>query len=131
AARGEGCSGRLGLESFLEPKLFTHAVRVKVDRETGVVRILHVAAAHDSGTIVNRVGADGQVYGGVVMGIGQALTERTQFDAEGRQRNPHLLDYKLATASDVPTVDVGWVENPAENAGPRGSQVVGGPACVP
>ncbi len=74
AEPGEGCIGRLGLESFLEPQTFTHAVRVKVDRETGVVRILQVAAAHDSGTIVNRVGADGQVYGGVVMGIGQALS---------------------------------------------------------
>src|SRR5205807_179090 len=97
----EGCVGRLGMESFLEPQLITHAVRVRVDRETGVVRVLQVAAAHDSGVVVNRMGADGQVYGGVVMGIGQALTERTQFDDEGRQRNPHLLDYKLVTASDA------------------------------
>jgi xanthine dehydrogenase molybdenum-binding subunit len=119
------------MESFLEPQLFTHAVRVKVDRETGVVRVLQVAAAHDSGTIVNRVGADGQVYGGVVMGIGQALSERTQFDDEGRQRNPHLLDYKLATASDVPRIDVDWIENPAENGGPRGSKGVGEPPSVP
>jgi CO/xanthine dehydrogenase Mo-binding subunit len=126
-----GCVGRLGMESFLEPQLFTHAVRVKVDRETGVVRVLQVAAAHDSGTIVNRVGADGQVYGGVVMGIGQALSERTQFDDEGRQRNPHLLDYKLATASDVPRIDVDWIENPAENGGPRGAKGVGEPPSVP
>ena len=40
----EGCLGRLGSESFLEPQVFTHAVRVKVDRETGVVRVLQVAA---------------------------------------------------------------------------------------
>ncbi|MFN2628366.1 MAG: xanthine dehydrogenase family protein molybdopterin-binding subunit [Gaiellaceae bacterium] len=128
---GEGCLGRLGFESFLEPQLFTHAVRVKVDRETGVVRVLQVAAVHDSGTIVNRVGADGQVFGGVVMGIGQALSERTQFDADGRQRNPHLLDYKLATASDVPRIDVEWIENPAQNGGPRGSKGVGEPPSVP
>jgi CO/xanthine dehydrogenase Mo-binding subunit len=128
---GEGCLGRLGFESFLEPQVFTHAVRIKVDRETGVVRILQVAAVHDSGTIVNRVGADGQVYGGVVMGIGQALSERTQFDADGRQRNPHLLDYKLATASDVPRIDIDWIENAAENGGPRGSKGVGEPPSVP
>jgi CO/xanthine dehydrogenase Mo-binding subunit len=131
AAPDEGCLGRLGLESFLEPQLFTHAARVKVDRETGVVRVLEVAAVHDSGTIVNRVGADGQVYGGVVMGIGQALSERTEFDAEGRQRNPHLLDYKLATAADAPTITVDWIENAAENGGPRGSKGVGEPLCVP
>ena len=89
------CVGRLGMESFLAPQLITHAAHVKVDRETGVVRVLRFAAAHDSGMIVNKIGADGQVYGGVVMGIGQALSEGTQFDEDGRQRNPHLLDYKL------------------------------------
>ena len=52
-----------------------HATRraCKVDRETGVVRVLEVAAAHDSGTILNPIGAEGQVEGGVVMGIGMAL----------------------------------------------------------
>ena len=67
----------------------------------------------------------------VVMGIGQALSERTQLDSEGRQRNPHLLDYKLATASDVPRIDVDWIQNPAENGGPRGSKGVGEPPSVP
>jgi CO/xanthine dehydrogenase Mo-binding subunit len=67
----------------------------------------------------------------VVMGIGQALTEATQLDAEGRQRNPHLLDYKLATASDVPRIDIAWIETPAENGGPKGSKGVGEPPCVP
>ena len=52
---------------------------------TGVVRVIDFAAAHDSGVILNRMGADGQVYGGVLMGIGQALTEATWFDADGRQ----------------------------------------------
>jgi xanthine dehydrogenase molybdenum-binding subunit len=127
----EGCVGRLGMESFLAPQVFTHAVRVKVDRETGVARVLQVAAAHDSGVIVNPVGADGQVYGGVAMGIGQALTEGTQFDGAGRQRNPHLLDYKLATASDVPRIDVAWVETRPPDAGPKGAKGVGEPPCVP
>ena len=127
----EGCLGRLGMESFLEPQVFTHAVRVRVDRETGVVRVLHVAAVHDSGVIVNRVGATGQVYGGIVMGIGQALLEASQLDEDGRQRNPHLLDYKLVTASDTPRIDVAWIETPAENGGPNGSKGVGEPPTVP
>ncbi len=126
-----GCVGRLGMESFLEPQLITHAVRVRVDRETGVTHVLEVAAVHDSGTIVNRVGADGQVYGGVVMGIGQALTEGTQLDEDGRQRNPHLLDYKLVTAADAPKIEIAWIETPAENGGPKGSKGVGEPPCVP
>jgi CO/xanthine dehydrogenase Mo-binding subunit len=127
----EGCLGRLGFESFLEPQVFTHAARVKLDRETGVVRVLHVAAAHDSGVIVNPIGASGQVYGGVVMGIGQALLETSQLDPEGRQRNPHLLDYKLVTASDAPRIDVEWIQTPAQNGGPKGTKGVGEPPTVP
>jgi CO/xanthine dehydrogenase Mo-binding subunit len=127
----EGCLGRLGFESFLEPQVFTHAARVKVDRETGVVRVLHVAAVHDSGVIINPTGANGQVYGGVVMGIGQALSEVTQLDPDGSQRNPHLLDYKLVTASDAPRIDVVWIETAAQNGGPNGSKGVGEPPTVP
>ena len=130
-AAAEGCLGRLGLESFLAPQLITHAVRVKVDRETGVTRVLQVAAVHDSGVIVNPVGANGQVYGGVVMGIGQALSEVTQLDEEGQQLNPHLLDYKLVTASDAPRIDIAWVETETPNGGPKGSKGVGEPPCVP
>jgi CO/xanthine dehydrogenase Mo-binding subunit len=126
----EGCVGRLGMESFLAPQLITHAVHVKVDRDTGVTRVLRVAAAHDSGTILNPLGANGQVYGGVVMGIGQALTEGTQFDEDGRQLNPYLLDYKLVTSADAPEIEIAWVETPTENAGPKGSKGIGEPPCV-
>jgi CO/xanthine dehydrogenase Mo-binding subunit len=125
------CIGDLGLTSFLAPQLITHAAHVKVDRETGVVRVLRFAAAHDSGKIVNRIGADGQVYGGVMMGLGQALTEGTQFDADGRQINPHLLDYKLMTVSDGPEIQIHWVEIDTPNAGPKGSKGVGEPPSVP
>ncbi len=130
-AAAEGCVGRLGLESFHAPQLIAHAVRVRVDRDTGVVRVLQVAAAHDCGKILNRIGADGQVYGGVVMGIGQALSEGTQLDDEGRHRNAHLTDYKLVTASDAPKIDVAWIETDTPGAGPKGSKGVGEPPCVP
>jgi CO/xanthine dehydrogenase Mo-binding subunit len=126
-----GCVGRLGNESFLAPQLFTHAVRLRVDRETGVVRVLQVVAVHDSGTILNESGANGQVYGGVVMGLGQALSEGTQLDDAGRHLNAHLLDYKLVTASDAPRIDVAWVESGTPNAGPKGAKGVGEPPCVP
>jgi CO/xanthine dehydrogenase Mo-binding subunit len=126
-----GCVGRLGNETFTAPQLMTQAAHVKVDRETGVVRVLRVAAAHDSGMILNRTGADGQVTGGVVMGVGLALSEGTQFDADGRQRNPHLLDYKLITCSDAPAIEIDWVQIPTKAAGPRGSKGVGEPPQVP
>ena len=130
-APAEGCVGRLGLESFHAPQLIAHAVRVRVDRDTGVARVLQVAAAHDCGVILNRLGADGQVYGGVVMGIGQALSEGTQLDDQGRHCNAHLTDYKLVTASDAPQIDIAWIETSTPNAGPKGSKGVGEPPCVP
>src|SRR5262249_4072327 len=126
-----GCLGRLGMESFLEPQLITHAVHVKVDPDTGVVRVLRVAAAHDSGTIINPDGARGQVLGGVVMGIGQALSEGMMLDASGRQLNAHLLDYKLVTSADTPPIDIAFVEVAAANGGPNGSKGMGEPPCVP
>lgn len=126
-----GCLGRLGMESFLEPQLITHAVHVRVDPDTGVVRVLRVAAAHDSGTILNPIGARGQVLGGVVMGIGQALSEGMQLDGAGRQLNPHLLDYKLVTSADAPPIEVAFVETPALDGGPDGSKGMGEPPCVP
>jgi CO/xanthine dehydrogenase Mo-binding subunit len=129
--QADGCVGRIGNESFLAPQFFTHAVRVRVDKHTGVVRVLEVAAGHDSGRVLNPVGASGQVYGGVVMGIGQALSEGTMLDGDGRQRNPGLLDYKLVTCSDAPKIDIGWVEIDTPNAGPRGSKGIGEPPCVP
>lgn len=130
-APAEGCVGRIGNESFLAPQLIAHAARVKVDRATGVARVLQVAAVHDCGRILNPIGANGQVYGGVVMGIGQALTEGTILDDEGRHRNAHLLDYKLVTAADAPRIDIAWIETDTPNAGPRGSKGVGEPPCVP
>jgi CO/xanthine dehydrogenase Mo-binding subunit len=124
-----GCVGRLGNETFLAPQLITQAAHVKVDRATGVVRVVKVAAAHDSGRILNRAGADGQVLGGVVMGVGLALSEGTILDDEGRQRNPHLLDYKLLTCSDAPEIEIDWVEY--DSVGPRGAKGVGEPPQVP
>jgi CO/xanthine dehydrogenase Mo-binding subunit len=125
------CVGRLGMESFAAPTFGTHAVHVRVDRETGVVRVLEVAAVQDSGAIVNEVGASGQVTGGVVMGIGQALSEGTQIADDGHVRNPYLLDYKLQTAADVPNIKVGFIGIPAPDSGPKGSKGLGEPPCIP
>ena len=104
---------------------------IRVDRATGVVRVLEVAAAHDCGVILNPIGAEGQLEGGVLMGIGMALLEGTPIDAEGRQVNPGLLDYKLQTASDAPRIRVEWVDAPSQTGGPKGSKGVGEPPCVP
>jgi CO/xanthine dehydrogenase Mo-binding subunit len=122
--------GRFALGAFTAPTFFAHAARVHVDRDTGVTRVLAVAAAHDFGRVINPAGATGQVHGGVMHGIGMALTERTAY-ADGRQLNPYLLDYKLQTAADAPRIDVAFIEAPTSNGGPFGSKGVGEPPMVP
>ena len=119
---GSSCVGDLGMAAFVAPQFSCHAVRVRLDRDTGVVRVLEVAAAHDSGTIINETGALGQVQGGVMMGIGQALTEGARYDAEGHQRNTGLLEYKLQTCADAPSIRTHFVQINTPNAGPRGAK---------
>ena len=131
AVDSASCVGRLGGESFAAPTFFTHAIRVKVDRDTGVVRVLEVAASHESGVVINPIGAAGQIHGGVAMGIGQALTEGVQLTDDGRQRNAYLLDYKLQTVADIPTIHVDFVDAPSPNAGPKGLKGIAEPPCVP
>lgn len=131
ASEAGGCIGRLGGESFAAPTFATHAVRVKVDRDTGVVRVLEVAAVQESGHILDPDGAIGQVRGGVLMGIGQAISEGQADGADGVRRNAHLLDYKLQTASDAPIIHCDFVDLPTDDAGPFGSKGVGEPCTVP
>ena len=119
---GSSCVGDLGMASFVAPQFSCHAVRVKLDRDTGVARVLEVGAAHDSGTILNETGALGQVEGGVMMGIGQALTEGTLYDDDARQRNAGLLEYKLQTCADSPAITTHFVQIATPDAGPRGAK---------
>jgi CO/xanthine dehydrogenase Mo-binding subunit len=129
AHSASGCVGRVAVTAFHSPTYYCHAVRLRVDRGTGVVHVQKVAAVHDFGRIINPPGAEGQVEGGVAHGLGIALSEGTVFEA-GRQRNPHLLDYKLRTAADVPEIAVAFVET--DNAGhPRGSKGAGEPGVIP
>ena len=115
------CVGDQGVAGWISPQFSCHAVRVRLDTETGVVRVMEVSAAHDSGTIINPAGALGQVHGGIIMGIGQALTEGTLYDDEGRQRNPMLLEYKLQTAADGPSINVSFIED-YKGEGPNGAK---------
>jgi len=119
---GLNCVGDQGLAAWAAPQFSCHAVRVRLDRDTGVVRVLDIACAHDSGTIINELGALGQIEGGVLMGIGQALSEGTQYGEDGRQKNAGLLEYKLQTVADAPTITTRFIEPGGEGAGPRGAK---------
>jgi CO/xanthine dehydrogenase Mo-binding subunit len=119
---GSSCVGDVGMASFVAPQFSCHAVRIRLDHDTGVVRVLEVGAAHDSGTIINETGALGQIHGGVMMGIGQALTEGTLYDDQSRQRNAALLEYKLQTCADSPAIHTHFVQINTPDAGPRGAK---------
>ena len=98
-------------------------IEVEVDTDTGVVRMLRVTAAHDVGRVLNRLGIEGQIEGGIVMGQGYALTENLVVEA-GRIRNPSFRDYKLITAPEIPEMDVNFIES-MDGEGPQGAKGVG------
>ncbi len=118
------CVGDQGMNAWAGPQFSCHAVRIRLDRETGVVRVLEVNTAHDSGVIVNKVGASGQVEGGVMMGIGQALTERTVYGDDAKQLNTQLLEYKLQTMADAPPISIHFAEVYTPDMGPNGSKPI-------
>jgi carbon-monoxide dehydrogenase large subunit len=74
---------------------------IKVERETGVVKVVRVASAHDIGKAINPMAVTGQIEGGIAMGLGYALFEGLQFES-GRVANASFADYKIATARDMP-----------------------------
>lgn len=76
-------------------------VDLEVDLPLCLIRIKEVLNVHDSGSIVHQQGAEGQVFGGQMMGLAMALGEELVFDAKGRVRNSNLLDYKIPLASGV------------------------------
>lgn len=105
-----------------------HVAEVEVDRETGQVRVLKVAAAHDVGRAINPRNVEGQIEGGFAQGLGYALFEEIIRD-RGKVVNPNLHDYRLPTAVDMPKITPIIVEE-AEPTGPFGAKGVGEPGLV-
>ncbi len=104
------------------------AVEVEVDLETGQVDVVNAAVAHDIGKIINPVGLEGQIEGGVVMGLGYALYEEIVME-EGRVLNPNFADYHLPTSMDAPPIKVSMVET-HDPEGPFGAKGIGECAAI-
>jgi CO/xanthine dehydrogenase Mo-binding subunit len=101
----------------------THVVEVEVDPDTGKIKILDLTACHDVGRVLLPAGIQGQVEGGVVQGIGYGLFEELLLE-QGAVQNPNLVDYKIATALDVPRVKMSFIEIP-DAKGPFGAKGIG------
>ena len=102
-----------GLEetSFYDPKNFTypsgcHICELEIDPDTGVVEIVRFSASDDFGRIINPMIVEGQVHGGLVQGIGQALHENCLYDDSGQLLTGSFLDYAMPRADDVPSFNV-------------------------
>ena len=107
-----------------------HAAEVEVDPETGVVKVVGFWAVDDFGKIVNPMLADGQVMGGVVQGLGQALFEEVAYDAgSGQPLTGSLMDYALPRADHVPPIVVEYDESAPTSRNPLGVKGAGEAGC--
>jgi xanthine dehydrogenase YagR molybdenum-binding subunit len=98
---------------------------VAVNTVTAEVRVRRMLGAFDCGRILNPKTAANQFRGGMIMGIGLALMEKTQFDERsGRIMNPSLSDYHVPVHMDVPEIEVMWTDIPDPHA-PMGARGIG------
>jgi carbon-monoxide dehydrogenase large subunit len=109
-----------GLEelAFYDPENFVfpfgaHACVVEVDPDTGNVDVIKYAAVDDCGPAINPKIIDGQVHGGIVHAIGQALFERIHYNEDGQLVTGNFADYALPSAADVPSFDLDRTETPS------------------
>jgi aerobic carbon-monoxide dehydrogenase large subunit len=120
-----------GLSSthFFEPKNFTfpfgtHIVHVEVDRETGDISIKRYVAVDDCGNVINPMLVDGQLQGGIVQSIGQALYEEVVYDDQGQLITGTLMDYAVPKAAWIPWLELDRTETPSP-VNPLGVKGVG------
>jgi carbon-monoxide dehydrogenase large subunit len=103
----EGISAGLEAEANFQPENVTyangaHAAEVEVDPGTGAVKITRYVVVHDSGRLINPMLVDGQVQGGVTLGVGHALFEWMIYDDAGQPQTTNLAEYLVPTAPEVP-----------------------------
>jgi len=131
-----------GLEAvaFYDPQNFTfpygtHICVVEIDGETGIIRILKYIAVDDAGKIINPLIVEGQIHGGVLQGIGQALYEEVKYDKDGNLLTQSFSEYMIPTAIEAPKIETYLVETPSPH-NPLGVKGVGetgtiaAPPCI-
>jgi aerobic carbon-monoxide dehydrogenase large subunit len=113
-----GVEPGLSAESYFQGRALTFAngsnvCEVEVDVSTGQVKILRYVVAHDCGRLINPLLVDGQIRGGVVHGVGNALHEHMRFDDEAQPLTTNYGDYLLPVATDMPPIEVIHLETPS------------------
>jgi CO/xanthine dehydrogenase Mo-binding subunit len=103
---------------------------LEVDVETMMVEIKKYVVVEDCGTMLNPLIIEGQIHGGVAMGIGNAYYEKLFYDENGQLLNASLADYLIPTATEVPRIDVGHEETKSP-LNPLGTKGVGEAGTIP
>ena len=125
----KGLEPGLEASAFFDPPNFVypfgaHLAVVKVDGETGEVRLEKYVAVDDCGRVINPVIVAGQIHGGVVQGIGQALWEGAVYDDNGQLLTGSMMDYALPKADFFPELELGMTETPT-SVNPLGVKGIG------
>ena len=100
-----------------------HACTCEVDPRTGGVKLLRYVVSEDCGVMINPDIVEGQIAGGVVQGIANALFENLAYDDDGNPLATTLMDYLVPSAAEVPSIEYGHIETPSP--GPGGYKGVG------
>jgi carbon-monoxide dehydrogenase large subunit len=114
----EGMEPGLDEQTFYDPENFVfpfgaHACVVDVDAETGKVDVVRYVAVDDCGPAINPLLIDGQVHGGIVHGLGQALFEQIHYNSDGQLVTGTFVDYALPTAAELPSFETDRTETPS------------------
>lgn len=127
----EEVQGHLNYQPQTNPGSYgAHFAQVRIDTLTGMVDVTDYLAVHDVGFAINPAYVEGQILGGVQMGIGMALTEELSFDAKGRPSCENFNKYTLINTTAMPDVRVHLIEK-GEEGGPFGAKSIGEIATVP
>jgi CO/xanthine dehydrogenase Mo-binding subunit len=102
---------------------------VEVDPETGAFQVVHFVTAHDTGTLINPIGAEGQIEGGLVQGLGFATMEELRI-IDGQVANASFGDYKIPSIADVPPLEMVLLED-ATGPGPWNAKSLGEHSLIP
>ncbi len=136
----EGVEPGFDENAFFDPMNFsfpagTHICEVEVDPDTGEVEIVDYTAVDDFGKLVNPMIVEGQVHGGIVHGIGQALLEGCQYDGDGQLVTASFMDYAMPRADNAPDFRIGYAptdppDNPLGVKGCGEAGAIGAPPAV-
>jgi len=107
-----------------------HFAEVEVNKRSGNVKVTDYVAVHDVGRVMNRTAIEGQLEGGIQMGLGFALTEECLYDASGKMTNANFKKYKIFKAKDMPNITVDFIEE-GDQPGPFGGKSIGECAVNP